>query len=231
MSAYVTYLDAAVAGEPGTVRRIERVHPTQAAATARAAAVTGVSAYAGDAGDAADVGGLIDTATGRLADPTRSAAAAALTAAWRARLHAAWRIWVDPTRPSSRQAWWPEFSAAAGAAALKATDRWAWHQIALGDAIASRAYGAGTVTDTARETAIAHVETVLSTLGETWYRVMLGDATARGEWSTTSTAAAARIYSDLITGDTLAVRPPDGAWTQLTARIPAGLRPDSPALR
>ena len=230
MSAWVTYLDAPPAGEGAAVRRIERVHRSQADADSRAAATAGVSAYAGDVGDGADVDALLDTSTGRLVAPTRPSAAAALTAAWRARLHAAWRTYVDPSRPTSRQEWWPVFSGAAGTAALQATDVWAWHQIALGDAIAARVYGAG-ATDAARETAIAHIVAVLSTLGETWYRVMLGDATARGEWSASSTAAAARIYSDLIAGDTLATRPPDGTWTQLTGRIPGGLKPDSPTLR
>lgn len=229
MAVHVTYFTAAVAGQPAAARVIERVHRTQALADARAAA-DGVAAYAGAVDDNADVGGLIDTGTGAVLAWARASAAAARTAAWRQRLHAAWRQYNDSSGlpATARQEWWPRIDGSGEA--LTATDRWCYIQVALGDLLAVGNLG-GLNTVAKREAALAHIEAAVGGLGKTWYGVMSGNDARRGDWRQTSTAAGARIYTDLLTA-AWAVRPADGSYILLPAGlIPAGLDPDSPTLR
>lgn len=228
MAAYVAYFDGAPPGQGADARIVASVHRSQALANA-AGGAAGVSAHAGAVADEVDVGSLIDSGTGAVLAWADPAAAAAQAAAWRLRLHRAWRAYVDGSgRPATaRQDWWPEI--AGDRAALTATDRWAYSQIALGDVIAGGGVAA-LGTTALREAAIAHIETAISTLGRVWYGVMRGDAAKRGDWSAGSVAANARIYSDLFTAG-YAVRAADGAWTQLAARVPAGFQPDSETLR
>lgn len=228
MAAYVAYWDAAPAGQGADARIVASVHRDQAGANA-AGLAAGVAAYAGAVADEVDVGALIDSGTGAVLAWAEPAAADARAAAWRLRLHDAWRAYLDSDgRPATaRQEWWPQIAGSRDA--LTATDRWAYSQIALGDVIAGG--GVATLDTTAkREAAVAHIEQAIATLGLTWYGVMQASAAKRRDWSGGSVAAAARIYSDLFTAQ-YAVRAADGTWTQLGSRIPAGFRPDSPTLR
>ena len=235
--AFATYWTA----RPGelaaatAVRRVATVHETQALANARAAAEAGETAYAGAVSDDADPGWWLvasgpgaGTATATPPADALPAGGAAL-AAWRRRLHAAWRRYCDGARnPSSaRQDWWPRISG--GDQALVATDRWAYSQIALGDVIASGGVAAlGTAA--LREAAVAHVETAIGSLGRIWYGVMEADSAKRGRWAGGSVAANAVIYSDLFS-PAWAIRAADGTWTALGASVPAGFQPDSETLR
>ena len=217
MAAFVVYWDAAPAGQDADARVVAAVYRSQALANAAAGAVA----------DEVDVGSLIHSGTGVVLAWAAPTAAAARLAAWRLRLHLAWRAYVDGRPATARQDWWPEIAGSRDA--LTATDRWAYAQTALGDVVASG--GVAALNTTAkRETAIAHIEQALSTLGRTWYGVMAADPTKRHDWRTGSVAANARIYSDLFTAN-YAIRAADGTWTQLTARVPAGLQPDSETLR
>ena len=224
----------AVYDATGTVVRRLR---TQAAADTYAATDAGLTAYQGDIADAAlDVGVRIDTGTGAvLADATT--AAQRLTAAWKARLHAAFQVYVDPAHAQSRQQWWVDVAgdAAVSAAAVRATSRWAAQQVALGDLIADRTWGSSSADDGDRETAIAHLCDGVSTLGRTWYGVMLaatGDDNIRVQWAGVGIGAGTALYSDLLSGSSLAVRAADGAFRPMAAaRIAAGFRPDTPSLR
>ena len=228
MAAYVTYWDGAVAGQGADARVVAAVHATQALADAAGRAAD-VSAYVGAVADEVDVGSLVHSGTGVVLAWAADAADARQLEAWRMRLHRAWRAYVDGAgRPATaRQDWWPEISGSR--VALTATDRWAYSQIALGDVIAAGGVAA-LATTAQREAAIAHIETAVTTLGRVWYGVMQGDLRKRTDWSGGSVAANARIYTDLFTVG-YATRAADGAWTQLTARIPAGLQPDSETLR
>ena len=234
--AYVTYYHARPAGLPAasTLRRVAAVFATAPEAAARAAANVVETNVAVPVSDDVDVGWWIQTAAGATLGAVSAAlpegtvsAAAARTAAWRRRLHDAWRAYVAGDPSSARQDWWPRVSGSAQA--LVATDRWAFSQIALGDVIAGG--GVATLNSTPlREGAVAHIETAISTLGRTWYRVMVADADKRGDWAGGSVAANSRIYSDLFS-NVYALRAADGTWTQLAARVPAGFEPDSPTLR
>ena len=245
--AFVTYWTARPAGlaAASTVRRIATVHETQALANARAAAAGRVlidnvdspaeTAYVGAVSDDADPGWwLVASGAGAgaaTATPPADAlpAGGAELAAWRRRLHAAWRLYCDSAGhpATARQGWWSRI--AGSDQALVATDRWAYSQIALGDVIASGGVAAlGTAV--LREAAVAHVETAISTLGRFWYGVMAGNATKRGEWAGGSVAAGARLYTDLFSS-VYAIRTADGTWTQLGARMPAGFQPDTEILR
>ena len=115
---------------------------------------------------------------------------------------------------------------------MKATDRWAYAQVALGDLIADRAYGNSGTSEAVRGTAIDHICTVLETLGRTWYQVMLNNSDERGSWRDGSINDRALLYSDIIVPATLATRGPDGTFTPMgTARIVNGFKPDTPTLR
>ena len=119
--------------------------------------------------------------------------------------------------------------------ALIATDRWAYAQVAPGDLIADRSYGNSGTSEVVRETAIAHICTVLETLGRVWYGVMLGEAT-RALWKASSIEDGSLIYSDIIVVDTIATRGPDGSFTPMGATasdagIATGFKVDSPTLR
>ena len=226
MAAFVTYFDGAPDGQGADARVVAGVHRTQALANA-AGGTAGVTAYDGAVADEVDVGSLINSGTGVVLAWAAPNANAARVAAWRLRLHRAWRAYVAGPSATARQDWWPEI--AGSRAALTATDRWAYAQIALGDVIASG--GVATLNTSAkREAAVAHIEDAIAKLGRTWYGVMLVSQPKRTDWSGGSVAANRRIYSDLFTAD-YAIRAADGTWTQLTARVPAGLQPDSETLR
>ena len=234
--SYVTYWHTRPPGLPAasTLRRVATVWATQAEADAQATAQPLETAINVAVSDDVDVGWWIETAAGASLGTATAAlpdaaipAADALAAAWRRRLHAAWRAYAAGDPATARQDWWPRISGSD--AALVATDRWAYSQIALGDVIAGGGVAA-LATTAQREAAIRHVESAIATLGRTWYGVMVADATKRGDWSGGSVAAGRVIYSDLFT-PAYAVRAADGAWTALTARVPAGFEPDSPTLR
>ena len=216
---------------------------SQTDANTAAAAVTGYTAYVGDVTRDLTIGQKVTTTAGQSLPPVvdSTTAAARLTEHWKYKLFEAWNIYVNPVIPTSRQTWWLNLdTAATSEAALKATDRWALHQIALGDLIADRSWGTRT-TDTQRQTAIDHIVNIISTLGKTWYGVMLADTGEdRTRWSVVSTEStgggspvSAPIYSDIIeSAAELAPRNPDGDYRLMhSAHIPVGFTPDTPTLR
>ena len=227
---FVVYDTAAVTGG---WHRIESVHQTQAAANAHAAAGAGVTAYAGaiaeTEADGIDVDDLINASNGNVSPLDDVVTAAARnTAEWKARLADAWSQY-NGREPSARQDWWVRIGGVD--AALTATDRWAYHAIALGDLIAD---GSWPTVDNARAGAIEHIATVIATLGATWYGVVSGSgkATERGQYAGQSCDDGAAIYTDLIIDARCGTRAPDAAWTPMPgAVIAAGFRPDTPTLR
>ena len=231
MTAYVTYTDTAPGGQGANVRVVERVHGTQGAADTRAGEVGGVSAYPGAVSDAADVGDLLDTGTGVLVEPAALAEAAASTAAWRERLHAAWRQYAagGPHPATGRQGWWS--SMPNGVAATTAVDRRMLQQAALGDLIASGAYAAG-VGAAIRTAALEHIESILLGDGAAMYARVQAAAGLRASWSAAPVAAGGALHSDVVAAGTLLVRAADGAYRAIAgAAIPAGFNPDSSSLR
>ena len=171
---------------------------------------------------------------GIISDFTQSTsdANAGRTVDWKYRLYKAFQTYNDSSLPTSRQDWWPSKSGPDGVDALKATDRWAYAQVALGDLIADRAYGNSGTSEAVRGTAVDHICTVLETLGRTWYQVMLNDSDKRLSWRDGSINDRALIYSDVIVADTLATRVADGSFTRMSsARIVNGFKPDTPTLR
>ena len=207
---------------------------TQTAADTDAATSADLTAYQGNITADLNVGQKIDPATGTAAAETRLTEAQRLTAEWRYLLHLAWLDYHNPALPTARQTWWPAVvsDADASTASLLATDRWAYAQIALGDLIAGRTYGASTVTDATRDTIIKHIAHVIRSLGEVWYGVMLGDRDKRRSWSTIGVTPGIPIYSDIVEDNNLAKRTPDGVWRVLAgATIQTGFKPDSATLR
>ena len=161
-----------------------------------------------------------------------SDANAGRTVDWKFRLYQAFQTYNDSSLPTSRQDWWPAKSGVPGTESLLATDRWAYAQVALGDLIADRAYGNSGTSEVVRETAIAHICTVLETLGRTWYGVMLSTQTKRDSWKVWLINDGSVIYSDIIVPATLATRGADGTFTAMgTASIATGFKPDTPTLR
>lgn len=233
--AYVTYWHGRQTMLPAasTLRVVAAVFATQAEADARAGAETFETNFTGAVSDDVDVGWWLETAGGSRGTVTAALPADAIpaadadAAAWRLRLHLAWRAYVAGNPATARQDWWPRIVGSDDA--LIATDRWAYAQIALGDVIAGGGVAA-LGTRVLREAAISHVETAISTLGRTWYAVMRSNANRRADWSGGSVAANARLYSDLFS-NAYAIRAADGTWTQLSARMPAGFQPDSRTLR
>lgn len=187
--------------------------------------------------DFTDIDELIGKAvsnTGVISDytPSDAIANAARTTDWKYRLYNAFKVYNDSSLATSRQDWWPSISGTNGAQALLATDIWAYHQIALGDLIADRVHGQSGTTEATRETAIAHIVNIISTLGKTWYSVMLDNGGPRRSWAGTASNSGAVIYSDIITINTLAPISPNGAWTPFTGvTIPTGFKVDTPTLR
>ena len=101
---------------------------------------------------------------------------------------------------------------------LKATDRWAFVQIALGDRLARGEWPLppNTFTDVQRRAAIDHIITVITSLGYVWYEVMRignqgslhGDAAS---WADTQGIGSnAAIYSDIITAAGMPFGPDGG---------------------
>ena len=218
-----------------TGRPIVRLFETQAAANTAAATEADWTAYNGEITDnAVDVDWYINPTNGSVtATLPTTVQTADQRAAWKVRLAQAFRIYKDPNNNTSRQTWWESErpDSAAGRRPLRATDRWAITQIALGSQIAdSVAYP--TLNDTQREAAIAHIETVISTLGKVWYGVMVGDTAKATSWAATSLADGAPIYSDIIT-NTGGTRSPDGSFLLLNpvVSIPTGFAPDTDTLR
>ena len=187
--------------------------------------------------DFTDIDELIGKAvsnTGVISDyaPSDAIANAERTTDWKYRLYNAFQVYNDSALTTSRQDWWPSISGSNGTEALLATDIWAYHQIALGDLIADRVHGQSGTTEATRETAIAHIENVIRTLGRTWYGVMLDNGGPRRSWEGTSSNGGATIYSDIITINTLAPISPNGAWTPFSGvRIAATFKADRPTLR
>lgn len=117
-----------------------------------------------------------------------------------------------------RKQGWTSLSGAE-AAALTATDRWVYHQIALGDRIV-RAELMTSNTQAERDAAFEQINIWITIHGYTWYKVMLGDSTKRTLWSVGSTIGGAAIYTDLLewTGaNTGNVRTPDGTFNVYTS--------------
>lgn len=117
--------------------------------------------------------------------------------------------------------------------ALTATDRWIYHQVALGDRIV-RSEWLGARTQTVRDAAVDQIVRWVRTKGYVWYSVMLGDATKRNNWATGGTGASETLYTDLLVasganaGD---VRTPDGSWNAVALAIHANFNPELPSLR
>ena len=91
-----------------------------------------------------DIGWYVDTGVSPSTASAVFPAAAQSTARvklWKADLAAAFRAYASGVAPGSRGAWWPSVAATTATAesALKATDIWAYHQIALGSQIADEA--------------------------------------------------------------------------------------------
>ena len=181
--------------------------------------------------------------TGRVVSNTNvvtdyAASAAELQTAWKGRLADAYNIYQGGVVSGSRKDWWPSMRSGDNARRpLIATDRWAYQQVALGDLIADGSY-LGTATDAQREVVIEHIATVLETLGETWYGVMVAQEGQSGGgnsalWAAGSVADGALLYSDIVAAAAAPyTRAPDGAFTALAgATIPTGFKPDTPTLR
>lgn len=227
MAVYVSYVDSAPGGQAAAARVIERVHRSQALANARGA-VPGVTAHVGGVDDDADVGDLLDTSNGTLVAWVAPAPDAAQQAAWRLRLHDAWRAWHDASgRPATAwQNWWASVH---DATATTAVDRWAYSQIALGDVIAGGGVAA-LVTTVQRAAAIAHIARAVSQRGREWHAIVAADGAKRLAWSGGSVAAGQRIATDLLDA-AWAARDADGTRRVTAATVPAGLTPDTPTLR
>ena len=178
--------------------------------------------------------------------PSDSVANAQYSTDWKYKMYEAFLVYNDSSIPTSRQTWWqnvrPKLSATLDGSTvnlvdpsdgLRVTDIWIYHQVALGDRLADRSF-LPSITDTVRTTALTHLETMIRTLGRTWYGVITGtSATIQrhyGDWLALSTADATVIYSDLIT-NTGAVRTPDGSYLPIATTIATGFKPDTPTLR
>ena len=158
-------------------------------------------------------------------------AEAKLTADLRLRLHDAWRAFCDSAgRPATaRQDWWRRIDG--HDRPLRAVDRWAYLQIALGDLLAAGDLGALN-TAAKREAAVGRIAAAVSTRGRAMHGVASADRAKRDAWYDANPAAGQRIGTDLFTA-ALADRAPDGTLIQLpaAATVAAGLNPDSPTLR
>ena len=115
---------------------------------------------------------------------------------------------------------------------LDATDKWAYHMLALMDRIIAREYLA-TLSGTAVLAAVDHIDTVFRTLGPTWYHTQIaanGNITANGGlYRTMSLDAGSPIYNDALTTAGIP-RAIDGVWTAFPVVIAATFNPEAPQL-
>ena len=115
--------------------------------------------------------------------------------------------------------------------ALVATDRWVYHQIAIGYRIAEGDAPFSATTDEQKITLVDHIADIIVRLGYTWYKVMRdGTTTLRASWAATSVADGATLYSDIVT-TAGATRAPDGSYTTIAGgTIPASFSPEVSSL-
>ena len=231
------------------LRVVARVYKTAIEATARANAVladggnvapeTAYTTHMVD--DDVDVGWWLNISNGAVSETLPAGAFTddqAAAAAWRLRLHNAWRAYVAGDPSTARQGWWPSVrtvgSNETAQDALIATDRWAYAQIALGAVIASGTLNSrtGLTTPTLREAAVAQIETAITTAGLTWYGVMVGDKAKRDQWKGGSVADGAAIYTDLFETNNFGIRTMDGTFGLVNppVTIPTKFNPDRDSL-
>ena len=126
---------------------------------------------------------------------TRPSGQPTVAQAQRANLHIAYDWWNNHGRRSS----WAGLRAGdLKFTPLDATDRWVYHQVALGDRI-SRAEIWTNFTAADRQAAVDHIVNALRTLGPTWYGVMVGDGTKAVAWAAANIADNANLYTDIFT--------------------------------
>ena len=135
------------------------------------------------------------------------------------------------------ESWVSRRTGASARVPMVATDRWAYAQIALGDALA-RSVWLPALTDTQRTAAVEHIVDLITRIGAVWYSVMVSAydtdpsnnvAVSWAGWPIAD--GTTPIYSDIITAAG-APRAADGAFNPLPgAAIPTGFNPDTHTLR
>ena len=114
---------------------------------------------------------------------------------------------------------------------MTATDKWAFHILALCDAAIAGEFPPTAYTAAELAAFLAHAETILLTLGPTWYTVQiapggLGTAPA-GMYAAMSLADGQAIYTDIVTGLGV-LRSVDGAWNPMLSTIAVGFNAEDP---
>lgn len=112
---------------------------------------------------------------------------------------------------------------------LHATDRWVHHQCALADRLIRGDFPTPALTSSALESAIAHIEEVLLTLGPTWYQVMVNNSELMTSWDGAPILDDSTIYSDII-NSTGAPRAADGSYNAIFTTIRPGFNKETPSL-
>lgn len=157
----------------------------------------------------------------------------------RARLHQVWQRAQDPASPTGKQAYWPSLNTLTNSGTTIrntlrpqwATDRWAYHQIAMGDVIAVGG-GAGPFggNEAVRLARIDHIIDTLETKWRVWYEAVSGNATRVGQWAGVGIGDGASLYSDIFEANGTAVAP-DLDFRAFSEAIPDNFAPEFPTLR
>ena len=164
----------------------------------------------------------VDTALTHLTNAPSNAATAAYV---RDQAHQAYLAWSGQVRHGS----WGLLDDI-GAAALRATDRWVYHQLALLRIISDDDQPtAWAYTNADRASAARHITDAIRG-GYTWYIVMRGSTTLRNSWTAVSTAAGAVVYTDLLGATDGSETGPDGAFIALAVTIPSDFDVESDSL-
>ena len=170
------------------------------------------------------VGGSVTLAGGvyTYTDPTTEPS---LADRQRAQIQSAYIWW----RMFGRTSHWAGLREAAGKFdPLDATDRWAYSIVGLMDQLINGTFAAARTAEQKQEL-LDHADEILRTLGPTWYGVMVGDMSLRGQWRATGLTDQSFIYTDICTRDGVP-RTVDGAFTPMPPRFRTGFDPESPSL-
>lgn len=207
-------------------RLVKGVFRTQAEANTAASGDASLTAYTGSVNDSVEPGRFVNSAGSLLSSVPAAVRDARTAIEDDDRLHLAFLAFIDDFP------FWRESVASDFTAVRTASIRWAWHQVALGDAIADKSYLGSLSTDD-RASAVEHIAKALEDNDGLAFRIFAGSSTPRRNWSTVGvesrSGSLVNIHTDLFAGST--AQNQTGAFTRTTATIPLKFDPSYPTLR
>ena len=141
-----------------------------------------------------------------------------------------WRAYAAYNEQHRRSLWTHLRSGNNASDPLVATDKWVYHQIAMGDVVTDGTWPSS-ASDDDKLRIHNKILAAVTVFSEIWYRVQITDPLSHmGDWKGVAVASGSVIYTDLATSSG-ADRTMDGDFIAIPTTIPTNYNPEYPNLR